>query len=76
MQASVRDSGFRDMLPIMLRKVRRGEIMGADRLKAHHRKAGNIQRQGRMGVEPTHERAGVHATVLKTARPTGTRTPP
>ncbi len=23
-----------------------------------------------MGVEPTHERAGAHATVLKTARPT------
>ncbi len=29
-----------------------------------------------MGVEPTHERAGARATILKTARPTGTRTPP
>ena len=32
--------------------------------------------QRRMGVEPTLDRAGGRATVLKTARPTGTRTPP
>lgn len=32
--------------------------------------------QRRMGVEPTRERSSDRATVLKTARPTGTRTPP
>ena len=32
--------------------------------------------QRRMGVEPTLDRAGGRATVLKTAKPTGTCTPP
>ena len=32
--------------------------------------------QRRMGVEPTRERSGDRAAVLKTVRPTGTRTPP
>ena len=75
-QASVRISGFGDMLQIMLQGRQKRVEQREEMTRARHDKAGNIQGQRRMGVEPTHERASARATVLKTARPTGTRTPP
>lgn len=53
---------------------RQGPMGGNEEERARNPQAWRWQR--RMGVEPTRDRSGDRATVLKTVRPTGTRTPP